>query len=82
MGIYDKAAWSVILSLSLILVGGLVLWAYGARQRETSVAALTGLEAESARAFHARLARWFFMYGISVITLGIALLLWGASIFY
>jgi hypothetical protein len=82
VGIYDKAAWSVILSLSLILVGGLVLWAYGARQKSTAALKLTGPEADSAQLFHAQLARWFFLYGVGVIAIGIALLLWAASIFY
>jgi hypothetical protein len=82
MGIYDKAAWSVIFSLALILVGGLVLWAYGARQRAAGVLKLTGPEAEAAQRFHAQLARWFFLYGVGVIAVGIALLLWAASIFY
>ena len=76
------ATWSTIIGLALMFIGGLVLWAYGARQ-SSSIAkfAETGVEAEATRRFHQRLARWFFTYGCLIITAGLAMLLWSASIF-
>jgi len=79
MNIYQLAAWSVIAGLSLMLVGGLVLWAYGARQLAAPLQA--GPEAEATQQFHRRLARWFFIYGILVVAGGAALLFWAGSFF-
>jgi hypothetical protein len=76
------ATWSTIIGLALMLVGGLVLWAYGGR-RPASTVKLSGIgvEAEATRRFHEQLARWFFIYGSLIITLGLVLLLWSASNF-
>lgn len=79
MTIFQAAAWSVIAGLSLMLVGGLVLWAYSTRPSTTIAAG--GLEAEATHRFHRRLTRWFFVYGVLVIAAGAALLFWGGSIF-
>jgi len=81
MPVTQLAAWSVILGLSLMSVGGLVLWAYGARRVRHAIAA-AGPEAEATRNFHAHLVRWFFIYGMFVIVLGAALLFWGGSILF
>lgn len=81
MGIYQKAAWAVILGLALILVGGLVLWAYGARRKSAAVIS-GGVEGAAAEAFHSKLARWFFLYGTGVIVAGVALLLWATSVLF
>ena len=80
MHIYQIAAWSVIASLSLMLVGGLVLWAYGARVPQGELSA-TGPEAEATKRFHRRLARWFFIYGIAMVIGGTALLFWAGAYF-
>jgi LPXTG-motif cell wall-anchored protein len=77
----QMAAWSVILGLALLLIGGLVLWAYGRRHPRTAVPA-TGPEAEATRHFHAHLVRWFFIYGILVMLAGSGLLFWATSVFY
>lgn len=76
----STATWSTIVGLALMLVGGLVLWAYGG-SRPSARARLgeAGPEAEATRQFHSRLARWFFIYGGLLITIGLALLLWAAS---
>ena len=79
MMIYQYAIWAVIGGLSLMLIGGLVLWAYGARPASVAVPG-TGIEAESTRVFHTRLARWFFIYGTMALTSGLALLLWAGSV--
>jgi hypothetical protein len=77
------ASWSMIIGLALMFVGGLVLWAYGARRASTiGKLAETGIESEATRQFHQRLSRWFFIYGGLIITLGLALLLWAASNFF
>jgi hypothetical protein len=72
------ATWSTIIGLALMLVGGLVLWAYGGRDSSTAKLNNTGLEAEATRQFHQKLTRWFFIYGSLIVTLGLALLLWAA----
>ena len=77
------ATWSMIIGLALMLVGGLVLWAYGGRRASTvGKLAETGIESEATRQFHQRLSRWFFIYGGLIVTLGLALLLWAASILF
>jgi len=82
MGIYERAAWSVILGLSLMMVGGLMLWAYGARRRATATSDFAGPEAEATQLFHLRLARWFFLYGVGITIAGVALILWASSILF
>ena len=83
MAFYDSAAWGVIFGLALMLVGGLVLWAYGARRDRTTATSLTisGPEAEATRLFHTKLTRWFFVYGYIVIGLGLAILLISSAVF-
>jgi sterol desaturase/sphingolipid hydroxylase (fatty acid hydroxylase superfamily) len=80
MSVSELASWSVILGLALMLVGGLVLWAYGARRSRAPIPVI-GPEAEATQQFHTRLVRWFFVYGVTVIVIGLALLFWGGSIF-
>jgi hypothetical protein len=81
MSVSELAAWSVILGLALMSIGGLVLWAYGARRAAASLTA-SGPEAESTSMFHTKLTRWFFIYGVLVIAVGAALLFWGGSILF
>jgi len=81
MAFTEIVAWSVILGLSLMLVGGLVLWAYGTRRTRASLVA-TGPEAEATRNFHLHLVRWFFVYGLMVVVAGAGLLFWSGSIFF
>ena len=52
MNVYQMAAWNVVAGLSLMVVGGLVLWAYGARQQRGVLLAI-GPEAEA----HPRISR-------------------------
>ena len=80
MQIYQIAAWSVIAALSLMLVGGMVLWAYGARSLRKSLTT-SGPEAEATQLFHVQLSRWFFIYGIAMIICGAGLLFWSGSFF-
>lgn len=76
----DLTAWRIILGLSLMCVGGLVLWAYGMRRKET-VIAVGGPEAEATRNFHHHLSRWFLLYGLLISLIGGALLVWAGSVF-
>jgi hypothetical protein len=80
MAFSEIVAWSVVVGLSLLSVGGLVLWAYGTRNNQNFQASL-GMEAEATRHFHLHLVRWFFIYGISVMIVGAGLLLWSGSVF-
>ena len=75
MSPFDWPLWGTLIGLSCLCVGGFVLWAYGARWTPKEVDALNH-EPEATRLFHARLARFFFMYGIGLIVLGLAALLW------
>ncbi|MFY9288987.1 MAG: hypothetical protein WAO98_10860 [Alphaproteobacteria bacterium] len=81
MSIAILAAWSVILGLAMMSIGGLVLWAYGARRARIDFSA-AGPEADATQNFHMKLVRWFFIYGVLVIALGAALLFWGGSILF
>ena len=81
VGVYTFAAWMVVTGLALMVVGGLVLWAYGARRQAGPLQA-EGPEAEATRAFHAKLSRWFFIYGVGVILAGGLLLLWASSVIF
>jgi hypothetical protein len=77
VNIYDRAAWGVIIGLAMMVIGGLVLWAYGARNYEPAEErsfAAAGPEAEATRRFHVRLVKMFFIYGLSLVTLGIVVL--------
>lgn len=76
MGLYDNAAWSVIFSLSLMLVGGLMLWAYGGHEEEPKELPTTGPEATATRTFHLHLSHWFLFYGATLIVIGLISLLW------
>lgn len=75
------ATWSTIAGLALMFIGGLVLWAYGARSHSVAKYAEVGMEGEATRRFHQKLARWFFTYGALILTLGLVLLFWAASNF-
>jgi hypothetical protein len=77
VGIYDLAGWGVITGLALMVLGGLVLWAYGARNYEVMKAETyraTGPEAEATQRFHVRLVKTFFYYGLTLIVLGAGML--------
>jgi hypothetical protein len=81
MGIYRYAAWGVVFGLAFMLVGGLVLWTYGTRRVVGNIDSV-GPEAASTRLFHVKLSRWFFIYGMAIMTIGTALLLWSGSILF
>jgi len=81
MTIYQLAAWSVVFGLTFMLVGGLVLWAYGAR-KTTGLVGAAGPEAAATQLFHTRLVRWFYVYGMAMMTVGAALLLWSGTILF
>jgi hypothetical protein len=83
MGINNLAVWGVIVSLALMVVGGLVLWAYGARTNRVLATSLmvTGPEAEATRLFHTKLVKWFLCYGLGAIAVGFLGLLWASFSF-
>jgi hypothetical protein len=81
MNHFEIAAWSVMFGLSLMLIGGLMLWAYSLYRPVTEHIDIKGPEAESARSFHGQLARWFLLYGVVVTTLGLIFLLSAGSVF-
>ncbi|MDD3288042.1 MAG: hypothetical protein PHX43_03435 [Alphaproteobacteria bacterium] len=76
MGFYERAAWGVIVGLALMLVGGLVVWAYGSRNKRSTidVPMIFGPESEATRVFHTKLVRWFLFYGCSATAVGFVVL--------
>jgi hypothetical protein len=66
--------WMTLLGLSLLFVGGFVLWVYGAQKQppESDVFIQHG---DVSRCFHGRLVRWFLLYGSLAIFGGIGCLL-------
>jgi len=69
--------WFTLIGVSLLFVGGFVLWVYIA---QTPVpATITGPEAEATRRVHGSLAQWFFLYGIVALFIGFVCL--AAAIF-
>jgi hypothetical protein len=78
MGIFNHAAWGVIIGLALMAIGGLVMWAYGARTNRVLATSLmvSGPEAEATRLFHVKLVRWFLNYGMGALVAGFIVLVW------
>lgn len=78
MLLFDLIVWKMIVGLALMLVGGLMLWAYGAQRRtsDTALPAMNGPEAEATRQFHTNLVAWFFWYGIGCVGIGLGLVAW------
>jgi hypothetical protein len=66
--------WMTLWGLSLLFVGGFVLWVYGAEKPQF---VLDGFEQEneSPRGLHAEMARWFLLYGAAAAFAGAGLLL-------
>jgi hypothetical protein len=81
MIVYQLAAWGIIIGLSLMMVGGMVLWAYGARPQKIRMSA-SGPEDEAAKLFHQRYARWFFIYGVVMIVIGTGIVFWVRVYFF
>ncbi len=78
MILHEGAVWDLIIGLSLMIVGGLMLWTYSARRRQRGegiVLSASGPEAEATQRFHVRLARWFHLYGVGLTLVGAVMLL-------
>jgi len=59
---HSDVTWVTLLGLSLLFVGGFVLWVYSA-QPPQQVANSNGPEAEAARKLHTHFVQWFLLYG-------------------
>ncbi|MDR3451001.1 MAG: hypothetical protein P4M15_14885 [Alphaproteobacteria bacterium] len=68
-----KLTWLLLLGLSLIFVGGFVLWVYGAQTRKP--VEIDGPERDATRQFHAHLVKWFFLYGVFAVISGLICLM-------
>jgi hypothetical protein len=74
MSIMDLAAWSLIAGLSLISVGGLLIWAYGdALQAKEYQSTAKGSAAVAARRSFVNV----LIYSVVMIVVGMVLLLQG-----
>ncbi|MFA4994511.1 MAG: hypothetical protein WC521_04315 [Bdellovibrionales bacterium] len=70
----SQVTWMTLWGLSLLFVGGFVLWVYGT-QRERPVWDLSSPENEGAPYLRSYLVRWFLVYGGMAVFAGIGLLL-------
>lgn len=79
--LYDSAAWLVITGLALMVMGGLTVWAYGARPRGTPIVLTSsGPESEATQRFHVKTVRWYRAYGMAMTAIGGVLLLSAAVV--
>ncbi len=79
MSIMDMTAWSLIAGLSLIAVGGLLIWAYGNALEGKDYARIVLTPAST-------LARRKFMgvliYSVVMLVAGLVLLAYGSFVFF
>lgn len=62
MGAQSQITWMTLSGLSLLFVGGFVLWVYGA-QKVHLIANADVLEDAPLRRVHTHLVHWFLLYG-------------------
>ncbi len=77
MGTLSQITWMTLLGLSMLFVGGFVLWVYGAQRPRLSADAIAQ-EDEVVRKFHTHLAQWFLLYGAVTTFAGVGCLLTAA----
>jgi hypothetical protein len=70
----SQITWMTLWGLSLLFVGGFVLWVYGA-QKQPPTTDVFIQQGDVSRRFHAHLVRWFLLYGSLAIFAGIGCLL-------
>ena len=71
---HSEVTWLTLLGLSLLFVGGFVLWVYGT-QAPRGNGTPSGPEAEAASKLHTHYVQWFLLYGASAAFAGIGCLL-------
>lgn len=69
MTIFFQATWMTVIGLSLLFVGGFVLWVYGAQNAHDTMLS-EGAEIDSAKKLRTQLAQWFFLYGLVAVFFG------------
>jgi len=74
MGTSVEVTWLTLLGLSLLFVGGFVLWVYGMQPMRLP-SATAEPEAEAPRNLHAHFVQWFLLYGAAAGFAGIGCLL-------
>jgi hypothetical protein len=77
MVLFSEVTWATVLGLSLLFVGGFVLWVYGMEKAPASSGVLAQQD-DVSRRFHAHLVRWFFLYGVLAVLTGVGFLLTAA----
>jgi hypothetical protein len=77
MATLSQVTWMTLWGLSLLFVGGLVLWVYGTQK---SQADLDVFEPQTGKLpqYRKQLMRWFFLYGEIAVFAGAGLLLTAA----
>jgi len=74
MATASEITWLTLLGLSLLFVGGFVLWVYGA-QPEREAILTDNLEVKNVRTLHMHLVQWFLLYGAAATFAGVGCLL-------
>jgi hypothetical protein len=74
MAILFQTTWMTLVGMSLLFVGGLVLWVYGTRA-PNPVVSDNAPEADATRKFHSDLVQWFLLYGAGAVFAGIGSLI-------
>lgn len=77
----SQVTWLTLWGLSLLFVGGFVLWVYGS-QKENPAADVFVSQSAPSPYLHARLVRWFLVYGGLAVFTGIGLLLTAAMFLF
>ena len=75
MTTHAEVTWMTLLGLSLIFVGGFVLWVYGAQRPPTVIDDTRGAEAAATRKLYTHFVQWFLLYGAAAVFAGIGCLL-------
>ena len=69
-----EITWMTLLGVSLLFVGGFVLWVYGTHTTRDMTES-SGKEREAARKLDSHFVQWFLLYGGATVFAGIGCLL-------
>jgi len=73
----SQVTWMTLWGLSLLFVGGFVLWVYGSQKENVTTDDFI-TPSKKTPFLHAHLVRWFLVYGGLAVFAGIGLLLTSA----
>ncbi len=76
-----EITWMTLVGLSLLFVGGFVLWVYGT-QTAHNAALISGNEGDGSRQLRTVFVKWFLLYGGAATFAGIGCLLTVAAMVF